>query len=137
MTVAATDTQDERLGFSNWGPSVDVAAPGVDVLSLRARFSDFAQVAAIPDYAAGEWIVGADGQNSRASGTSFAAPLVSGDRLLLCSDGLTTCLGDQQISGWIERSATPDALCMALMTAALEAGAPDNVSVIAVFAAGG
>lgn len=33
LAVAATDSQDQRAAFSNAGPQVDVAAPGVDILS--------------------------------------------------------------------------------------------------------
>jgi thermitase len=33
LGVAATDQSDERAAFSSYGPEVDVAAPGVDVLS--------------------------------------------------------------------------------------------------------
>ncbi len=33
LAVAATDSDDQRASFSNAGPQVDVAAPGVDILS--------------------------------------------------------------------------------------------------------
>jgi subtilisin family serine protease len=33
LSIAATDSSDNRAGFSNWGPEIDVAAPGVDVFS--------------------------------------------------------------------------------------------------------
>jgi subtilisin family serine protease len=33
-TVGATDKEDNFAEFSNWGPLVDILAPGVDVLSL-------------------------------------------------------------------------------------------------------
>ncbi|MEQ6250628.1 protein phosphatase 2C domain-containing protein [Sulfitobacter sp. HNIBRBA3233] len=62
-------------------------------------------------------------------------PLVNGDRLLLCSDGLTACLGDQDIAEHMRDAATPEKMCDALVIAALEFGAPDNVSVVSVFAA--
>lgn len=60
-------------------------------------------------------------------------PFIAGDRVLLCSDGLTGCIGDQRIAALLGEASTPDEACRALITAALEAGAPDNVSVIAVF----
>ena len=63
-----------------------------------------------------------------------AVPLVPGDRVLLCSDGLTTCIGDQEIADHMAAAASPEGLCRSLMKAALDAGAPDNVSVIGVFA---
>ena len=33
ITVAATDHNDDLAYFSNFGPTVDKAAPGVDILS--------------------------------------------------------------------------------------------------------
>ena len=63
-----------------------------------------------------------------------AVPLVPGDRVLLCSDGLTACLGDQEIADTLAVAPGPEALCRQFIAATLEAGAPDNVSVIGVFA---
>lgn len=78
VTVAATDTNDERAGFSNWGAQVDIAAPGVDILSLRARRTDFILTTFPKMYLPGDAFVGPQAKYYRASGTSFAAPLVSG-----------------------------------------------------------
>lgn len=64
-------------------------------------------------------------------------PLVTGDRLLLCSDGLTTCLSDQEIAEHILAATTPEEMCDALMIASLKGGAPDNTSVVSVFAGEG
>ncbi|MHC4758179.1 MAG: S8 family serine peptidase [Planctomycetota bacterium] len=35
ISVAATDSDDQKASFSNYGDWVDIAAPGVDILSLR------------------------------------------------------------------------------------------------------
>lgn len=78
LTVTATDRNDKRAGFSNWGPLVDVAAPGVDVLSLRARRTDLLALIRGVKYKRGEGILGEDKSYYRASGTSFAAPIVTG-----------------------------------------------------------
>jgi len=78
VTVTATDRMDKRAGFSNWGPLVDVAAPGVDVLSLRARRTDLLSLIRGVKYKRGEGILGEDRSYYRASGTSFAAPIVTG-----------------------------------------------------------
>lgn len=66
-----------------------------------------------------------------------AVPLVPGDKLLLCSDGLTACIGDQEIADTLAVGARPEAVCRQFIAASLEAGAPDNVSVIGVFAGPG
>ena len=77
LTVAASDFEDKRVVFSNWG-KVSVAAPGIDVLSLRARRTDTMLGIQDVKYAAGEAYVGEDKRYYRASGTSFSAPMVSG-----------------------------------------------------------
>ncbi|MCE6950777.1 protein phosphatase 2C domain-containing protein [Cereibacter sphaeroides] len=58
--------------------------------------------------------------------------LVAGDRLLLCSDGLTSCVDEPAIEDHLRAAPSPDDACLALVRAALDAGAPDNVSVIVV-----
>ena len=68
ITVAATDYQDNKASFSNWGSLVDVCAPGVDILSLRAAGTDM--------YGNGLHIV--DENYYYASGTSMACPHVAG-----------------------------------------------------------
>jgi subtilisin family serine protease len=78
LPVAALDMQDKRIGFSNWGKHVRIAAPGMDILSLRARRSDFLLFTGAKNYKAGASFVGPQNQFMRSSGTSFAAPLVSG-----------------------------------------------------------
>jgi len=78
LTVAASDVDDERAPFSNWGAQVDIAAPGTDILSLRARRTDFVLTTFPKTYLPGDAFVGDGAKYYRASGTSFAAPLVSG-----------------------------------------------------------
>lgn len=62
-----------------------------------------------------------------------AVPLVAKDRILMCSDGLTACLGDGDIRAVMEGNDAPETLCRSAVTMALERGAPDNVSVVAIF----
>lgn len=85
ITVAATDRQDKRTAFSNWGKDVDIAAPGLDILSLRARRTDTMRDIPDVDYKPGDAYVGADKRYYRAGGTSFAAPIVSGVASLVLS----------------------------------------------------
>lgn len=62
IAVAATDADDFKASFSNYGPSIDVCAPGVDI-----------------------WTCVRGGGYAPVSGTSFAAPLVSGLAALILS----------------------------------------------------
>ncbi len=83
LVVAATDFRDQRAPFSNWGAQVDLAAPGIDILSLRARRTDLMRDLPGVDYQPGAAYVGADRRYYRTSGTSFAAPIVAGIASLL------------------------------------------------------
>ncbi len=70
IVVGAIDSDDTAAYFTNWGESVDIAAPGVKILSTYSPLS----VTAItpPMYAS-------------SSGTSMAAPHVTGAAALLMS----------------------------------------------------
>lgn len=85
LAVAATGLDDQRAAFSNWG-KIAVAAPGVDVLSLRARRTDLMMSVEGSKYKPGAAYVGDDKRHYRASGTSFSAPLVSGLASLLLAN---------------------------------------------------
>jgi protein phosphatase len=60
--------------------------------------------------------------------------LEPGDRVLLCSDGLTSPLPNAAIAEILARTpmGRPDELCQALVDAANNAGGPDNITVIVV-----
>lgn len=90
LVVAATGRDDRRMGNSNWGAEVDLAAPGAEVLGLRAERTDLLALRR-PDYKAGAAVVGKDGDYYQADGTSFAAAYVSGVASLLraCDPSLT------------------------------------------------
>ncbi len=71
ISVAATDSNDDRAPFSTYGNWVDLAAPGVDILSLRAQGTSMGTTY--------------DGYKTVASGTSMACPLVAGLCAMLIS----------------------------------------------------
>lgn len=77
ITVAASGHDDKRAGYSNFGQAVDITAPGDDILSLRAIGTDMI-AKADKNYKAGSAFVGGVQDYYVASGTSFAAPFVSG-----------------------------------------------------------
>ena len=56
--------------------------------------------------------------------------LVDDEHLLLCSDGLTDMLSDQEIASLLLRA--PPHPAEALVSAALDAGGEDNVTVIVI-----
>jgi subtilisin family serine protease len=89
ISVGATDASDQLAGFSNYGPSLDLVAPGVNILStIRSAQYD-----------------------SSLNGTSFSAPFVSAAAALLISQDssrtpdaikslLTTSSDDLGPQGW-------------------------------------
>ncbi len=66
ISVAATDIQDRKANFSNYGSSIDVSAPGVNIISA---------------YPGGYYIM--------ASGTSFSSPIAAGDAAVVRSKQAT------------------------------------------------
>ena len=94
VTVAATDHTDQQASFSNIGMKLDVAAPGVDVLSLLAANSTWS--ASIGTAAIG-------GKYLVESGTSMASPHVAGVAALLLSQQPN--LTPEQVRYWLRNSA--------------------------------
>lgn len=58
--------------------------------------------------------------------------LSSGDRLLLCSDGLIEAVDEGEVAEVLQRTTEVGAAAEALVEAALSGGAPDNVTVVIV-----
>ena len=75
ITVGATDINDARSSFSNWGSCVDIFAPGTDITST--------------------W-KGSDSDTKTISGTSMACPHVAGKEkwfiMLELLDIFTSCV---------------------------------------------
>ncbi len=71
ISVAATNSNDQRASFSTYGDWVDIAAPGVDILSLRAADT---LMGTIYNF-----------YTTITSGTSFAGPHVAGVSALMLS----------------------------------------------------
>tara|TARA_R110002049_G_scaffold309027_1_gene516018 strand:+ start:486 stop:3188 length:2703 start_codon:yes stop_codon:yes gene_type:complete len=82
ITVAALDADGGRAAYSNWGSAVDIAAPGSNILSLRAAGAD--PMALVDEtYERGANFRGEQAKLYVSSGTSFAAPFVAGAASLL------------------------------------------------------
>jgi protein phosphatase len=56
--------------------------------------------------------------------------LADGDRLLLCTDGLTDLVSEMEIAALLEVHPRPEDACRALLARALDSGGPDNVTVV-------
>ncbi|MEM9751963.1 MAG: protein phosphatase 2C domain-containing protein [Planctomycetota bacterium] len=58
--------------------------------------------------------------------------LEAGDRILLCSDGVTDPVPDATVFALLESREDPNAACAALIEAANDAGGPDNITAIVI-----
>jgi protein phosphatase len=58
--------------------------------------------------------------------------LQTGDKLLLCSDGLTGMLRDSELYRLLRERRSPRTTCQKLLAAALNAGGKDNISTIVI-----
>ncbi|MHC4620728.1 MAG: S8 family serine peptidase, partial [Planctomycetota bacterium] len=94
ISVAATNSNDEKASFSNYGERVDIAAPGVDVLSLRAAGTSRGTVY--------------DDHTTVASGTSMACPHVAGACALALS--ISPDLQVDELEQILEESTDPIAV---------------------------
>jgi protein phosphatase len=54
----------------------------------------------------------------------------AGDQILLCTDGLTDMVSDEDIATILQTSASPQSACDGLISAALENGGHDNVTAV-------
>jgi len=92
ISVGASDKSDQIAGFSNWGHTIDLVAPGVEIISPRAG-----------------------GGYEMTNGTSFSAPMITATAGLLLSNNpefspeqirnlLKTSADDIGIYGWDEHS---------------------------------
>jgi protein phosphatase len=54
------------------------------------------------------------------------------DRILLCTDGLTDTVSDDDIAGTLKTEADPQTACRALVTAANRAGGHDNITALII-----
>jgi len=61
---------------------------------------------------------------------AHALDVRAGDRLLLCSDGLTEMVTDEAIATVLREKLDPEAACTALVTQANDAGGRDNITVL-------
>ena len=84
------------------------------------------------NYPGKNYITRAVGTESMTEGDLFHEKLERGTYLLLCSDGLTNLLDDQEILFEVIHGADKQACCQTLVDIAKRRGAPDNVTCVLV-----
>ena len=84
------------------------------------------------DYPGKNYITRAVGTESMTEGDLFREKLERGTYLLLCSDGLTNLLDDQEILFEVIHGADKQVCCQMLVDIAKRRGAPDNVTCVLV-----
>ncbi len=73
------------------------------------------------------------GAEPEVKGDVFLLNPAAGDRILLCTDGLSNQLTDEEIGFFIRSAEGPEDACRAMVSAVLERGAPDNVTAAVLF----
>ncbi|MBE6925582.1 MAG: Stp1/IreP family PP2C-type Ser/Thr phosphatase [Ruminococcaceae bacterium] len=79
-------------------------------------------------YPGKNYITRAIGTEEAVTCDGFLTQLTKGEYLLLCSDGLTNVVNDQEILFEVLHGGTPDTCCQRLIEIAKHRGAPDNVT---------
>lgn len=115
---------------------------GVRLLTRDHTHNEFARRDGLPvvddDFLCQSFIFGSRGlgddvglrlESGVDSGTE---PLRSGDRLLLCSDGVSSVLDDASLAELLGGHDDPQAAADALLAAALDAGSTDNITAVVV-----
>ena len=82
-------------------------------------------------------ITRAVGVKEKVAADFFEVDLTKGDKLLLCSDGLTNMLRDEEIYQIIQNNKELEQAAKALVDAANENGGRDNIAVVLVEPFGG
>jgi PPM family protein phosphatase len=77
-------------------------------------------------------ILQALGPEERVITDLYHVPLETGDFLVLCSDGLSNQVSGEEIGRIARTSGRPGEICEELIEEAMQTGAPDNVTVVAI-----
>jgi PPM family protein phosphatase len=72
------------------------------------------------------------GHNNKVEIDKTPVEIKPDDRVILCTDGLTAVLGDENIGEIVMANSDPQAMVDKLLAETLTGGAPDNVTVVAI-----
>ncbi|HEY1105929.1 MAG TPA: protein phosphatase 2C domain-containing protein [Agromyces sp.] len=111
-TVLEQLTVDHSLGQE----LVDNGALAPEDLATFERRNVITRAIGAPDSTADSWLL----------------PVINGERLLICSDGLTSEVSDEGIRATLTMSGRPESAAAALVQRARQAGGRDNITVVVV-----
>lgn len=63
---------------------------------------------------------------------TYSCDVLENDTFILCTDGLTNMLGENEINDIVQKAGEPDDICNKLVSRANEYGGEDNITVIAL-----
>ena len=72
------------------------------------------------------------GSEAEVEADYYEVSLMPGDMLILCSDGLSNIVSDEEMLDYSAEYLEPEFLCRALMSKALNRGAGDNVTIVVI-----
>lgn len=140
-TLVAALIRGKRATFINVG---DSRAYHIDSQGIRQVTRDHSLVQLMVDrgdltaeqakaYPGKNYITRAVGTEPTVSSDIFHLELNRGDALVLCSDGLSNLMDDQEILFEVVHGVNKQQCCKRLLNIALGRGAPDNVTSVLIF----
>ena len=136
-TAAVAQVRGNRVFASNAGDSRVYHLRGKTLKCLTRDHTRYQQMieAGVPNPDPSERhvltkFIGMDNRRPLTPNFAVSVKLEVGDRILLCSDGITGVLSDEVITETLSRTRLPEVVGRALVQQALEAGSRDNVTVV-------
>ena len=137
-TLVAAVVADDQAYVANIGDSRAYLINGTEIRRVTTDHSLVERLVALGHIDADEARVHPQrnviyrtlGDKPEAEADYFSLQLQPGDRLLLCSDGLTAGVEDRAIQDAVMRSSSPQHACEQLVSLANAAGGHDNITVV-------
>ena len=136
-TAAVAQVRGNRVFASNAGDSRVYHLRGEEIKCLTRDHTRYQQMveAGVPDPDISERhvltkFIGMDNRRPLTPNFAVSVLLEVGDRIMLCSDGVTGVLTDEQIAETLSQPQLPEVVGRALVQQALDAGSRDNVTVV-------
>ncbi len=135
-TLVAAVVQGKNLNLINVGDSRAYAVSNEGIRQITTDHSVVQMMIERGELTAEEaktypgknYITRAIGTEETVTCDGFCLQVTKGEHLLLCSDGLTNVVNDQEILFEVLHGGTPDTCCQRLIDIAKHRGAPDNVT---------